>query len=133
MELAIAALRRLPYRDYLRTNHWHRVRALALERARDRCALCPATRRLQVHHRSYARKGFEQPEDLIVLCERCHDRHHRTVIERDANLESAESAPGPLISATDIRWFTAPIEQQLVATQEGALNATDAHQVGAVT
>jgi 5-methylcytosine-specific restriction endonuclease McrA len=76
VESAIAALRRLPYRDYLRTSHWFRVREWALVRAQRACALCPATRELQVHHRSYARLGCEQPEDLIVLCRNCHQRHH---------------------------------------------------------
>jgi hypothetical protein len=76
MESAIAALRRLQYRDYLCTSHWKRVRAWALDRARHACALCPETKRLQVHHRSYARLGCEQPEDLVVLCRTCHERHH---------------------------------------------------------
>ena len=78
-EYAIAALRRLPYREYLQTAHWHRVRTLALDRANHACALCPQTTALQVHHRTYAKKGFEQPEDLIVLCDDCHTRHHRTL------------------------------------------------------
>lgn len=76
-ECAIAALRRLPYREYLATAHWQRIRAWALDRAPRGCALCPATTKLQVHHRSYARRGFEQPEDVIVLCDTCHQRHHR--------------------------------------------------------
>jgi hypothetical protein len=74
MESAIVALRRLPYSEYLKTTHWRRVRQWALERARRACALCPTTRDLQVHHRSYARVGCEQPEDLLVLCRRCHER-----------------------------------------------------------
>lgn len=75
-EWAIAALRRLRYREYLRSAHWHRVRTLALERAQYQCALCPETSTLDVHHKSYARKGFEQPEDVVVLCRGCHARHH---------------------------------------------------------
>jgi hypothetical protein len=27
---------------------------------------------LQVHHRDYSRLGHEDPEDLTVLCARCH-------------------------------------------------------------
>jgi hypothetical protein len=78
-ESAIAALRRLPYQEYLQTSHWHRVRILALERGHHRCALCPAERELEVHHRNYARKGFEQADDVIVLCRACHQRHHGTL------------------------------------------------------
>lgn len=76
-ESAIRALRRLPYREYLRTFHWRRTRELALERAGYQCALCPAREQLAVHHRSYLRLGFEQPQDLIVLCRECHETHHR--------------------------------------------------------
>jgi hypothetical protein len=28
--------------------------------------------RLEVHHLTYERLGWEQPDDLLVLCERCH-------------------------------------------------------------
>src|SRR5205807_1450725 len=38
-EYAIAALRRLPHREYLQTAHWYRVRVLALGRAAYQCAL----------------------------------------------------------------------------------------------
>src|SRR5688572_19238500 len=78
-ERAIAGLRRLPYREYLQTAHWQRTRALALIRAGHACSLCANPDDLQVHHRSYARKGFEQPEDLIVLCGECHATHHRAL------------------------------------------------------
>ena len=38
----------------------HRVRTLALERGQHPCALCPAEKELEVHHRNYAYRGFEQ-------------------------------------------------------------------------
>jgi hypothetical protein len=78
-ESAIAALRRLPYQEYLRTAHWFRVSTLALERGHHRCALCPAERELEVHHRNYARRGFEQSEHVVVLCRPCHQLHHGTL------------------------------------------------------
>lgn len=102
VELGIAALRRLPYRDYLRTAHWQRVRELALERARHQCALCPATEALEVHHRSYARRGFEQPEDLVVLCCGCHNRHHRTLAL--VRVARAEPVKASLLTASEIVW-----------------------------
>jgi hypothetical protein len=79
-EEAIRSLRQLPYRDYLQTCHWRRTRALALERAGFQCALCQRGERLCVHHRSYARIGFEQPRDLIVLCGTCHEIHHERIV-----------------------------------------------------
>src|SRR5687768_14112846 len=96
-ESAIAALRRLPYQDYLQTAHWHRVRILAQMRPVPR-----AERELEVHHRNYARRGFEQSEDVIVLCRPCHQRHHGT-------LRLAASRPvipqrAPLAPASGLRW-----------------------------
>ena len=76
----IAALLSLPYRDYLHTDHWQEVRKAALRRAGHRCQWCHCRKRLWVHHRTYARKGQEWPDDLIALCEKCHDMFHREVI-----------------------------------------------------
>jgi 5-methylcytosine-specific restriction endonuclease McrA len=104
-ERAIAALRRLPYWAYLRTSHWFRVKALALERAGHRCALCPSTTHLEVHHKSYARPGFEAPEDVVVLCAECHARHHRVLAVTDIRATDREPAKAPMMSSTEIRWL----------------------------
>lgn len=69
-------LQRLPYRVYLRTGHWQKVRKEALDRAGHRCALCNRQDGLQVHHRTYERLGCERGADVIVLCDACHKRHH---------------------------------------------------------
>jgi 5-methylcytosine-specific restriction endonuclease McrA len=100
-EHAIRALRRLPYRDYLRTFHWRRTRDLTLERAGHRCALCPSTSTLSVHHRSYARLGYEQPGDLIVLCKDCHDRHHQAIVLAAIRAVDAKPAKAELTVAPD--------------------------------
>lgn len=70
-------LRTMPYRDYLKTEHWQRLREAALRRARFRCQVCNVGHlRLNVHHRTYERRGSERNDDLIVLCERCHLLFH---------------------------------------------------------
>ena len=69
-------LSRLPYGVYLKTVHWQRVRADALKRAGNRCALCNTSQGLEVHHRTYENRGMERPADVIALCGRCHGRHH---------------------------------------------------------
>lgn len=71
-------LRALPYECYLLTTHWQQIRRNALRQAKDRCQLCNTGRRLHVHHRSYEHRGEEQQymEDVIVLCARCHAKHH---------------------------------------------------------
>ena len=71
----IDTLRALPYADYLRTEHWQAVRTAALVRNR-RCGACGSTDRPEVHHNNYDHLGCEQPEDLIVFCEFCHERFH---------------------------------------------------------
>lgn len=78
--VACEALRRartpISLREYRKTKAWLRRRAAALEAAGHQCQLCPRTDRLQVHHRTYERVGKERADDLIVLCRRCHARHH---------------------------------------------------------
>lgn len=69
----VAALRRLPYEEYLKSRHWQRQRKGALERARGHCQMCRAEGvKLEVHHNTYERIGQELPDDLFVLCEICH-------------------------------------------------------------
>lgn len=69
-------LRTMPYAAYLRTHHWERTRHDAIERAGGRCQLCNKDKRLQVHHRTYERRGCEEPGDLTVLCSHCHAKFH---------------------------------------------------------
>lgn len=32
---------------------------------------------LNLHHKTYKRLGCERPEDVVLICERCHSRVHR--------------------------------------------------------
>jgi hypothetical protein len=81
-------LRTMSYEQYLRTDHWLKVRDAAIKRASFRCALCNSEVNLHVHHRTYERLGRELPGDLTVLCSACHDKFHETlpaVPERDTS------------------------------------------------
>lgn len=69
-------LRTMPYSHYLLTHHWRRTRNEALSRAKHACQLCNYDRTLNVHHRTYERRGCELPEDLTVLCKACHEKFH---------------------------------------------------------
>jgi hypothetical protein len=65
------------YADYLASPRWTELKRSALEQAERRCQLCDGNKRLQVHHRSYKRIGTNNEwRDLVVLCKRCHVRHH---------------------------------------------------------
>ncbi len=79
----------MDYDAYLLSTKWKAVRAWAMQRASGQCqghvppfhALyggfrCSNKRRLQVHHLTYERLGAELPEDVVVLCGRCHAITH---------------------------------------------------------
>jgi hypothetical protein len=69
-------LREMPYADYLKTSHWWWARTVALRSAGYRCQLCNSDESLNVHHRTYERRGEELPGDLTVLCRECHTAFH---------------------------------------------------------
>jgi len=75
--IAQSQLDTMPYEAYPQTDHWLKLRGEAIARADGRCQVCNSTYRLQVHHRTYVRRGNENPGDLTVLCEPCHDLFHR--------------------------------------------------------
>lgn len=69
-------LAEMPYKDYLLTPEWQARRLAKLKSAGHRCMVCNGERDLNVHHRTYARRGVEHPSDLTVLCEECHLLFH---------------------------------------------------------
>lgn len=69
-------LRTMPYGEYLLTREWKERRTTVVRRAGGRCMVCNRQRPLEVHHRTYERRGDEDWADLIALCDECHGRHH---------------------------------------------------------
>jgi hypothetical protein len=82
--LETAALRWLAARSrkyYYQTDHWRRLRRLAISRWQGRCALCNSSSgEMNVHHRHYQSLGAEVESDLILLCRMCHARHHGQLV-----------------------------------------------------
>lgn len=68
--------KKLTYDEYLKSDHWQHMRRIAREHYGDQCALCGKTDGLDVHHRTYARRGREMLKDLTVLCRDCHRHFH---------------------------------------------------------
>lgn len=66
----------MPYTEYLQSEHWKQKREAALIAAEYRCQLCYSDKNLEVHHRTYERRGCERPSDLTVLCHTCHCQFH---------------------------------------------------------
>lgn len=69
----IHELSTMSYYDYLQTPEWNERRKRSMKRAGYRCQVCNAYGvQLNVHHRTYERRGNELDRDLITLCKQCH-------------------------------------------------------------
>jgi hypothetical protein len=78
----LEALRAMPYQEYLTTPEWQATRKHILQRDHYQCQGCHAVDvLLHVHHYTYERLGCEQDEDLVTLCEDCHEELHRLMAD----------------------------------------------------
>lgn len=73
----------MPYAEYLQTEEWLHKREQALTRDEYRCRMCNTSENLQVHHRTYRRRGKEEPTDLTTLCDSCHEHFHTRVKQQE--------------------------------------------------
>lgn len=64
------------YAEYIVSEAWRIKCREALERAAYKCQLCAKDKKLSVHHNTYDRLGKELPQDLVVLCQKCHNVYH---------------------------------------------------------
>ena len=70
-------LKSMNYKDYLKTEHWMKIRIKSLNNAKYSCQICNNKKcQLDVHHKTYERRGEEKYNDLIVLCRDCHSLFH---------------------------------------------------------
>lgn len=70
-------LHSMPYDEYLHTEHWQQMREKVFARKGRRCEKCfSAEKELHVHHITYDRRGYEEIDDLMVLCDECHIAQH---------------------------------------------------------
>lgn len=76
MTTDVQALRKMPYSEYLRTAWWKKMRKWVLIFWKGRCAICNSNDMVEVHHRTYERRGQELITDCIVLCRMCHETVH---------------------------------------------------------
>ena len=78
--------RRMPYSDYLKTRHWHKIKSALMLICRGFCQeeSCYGDSfyrgdwetSIHVHHLSYHNKGNERFRDLVLLCNVHHQRWH---------------------------------------------------------
>lgn len=66
------------YEKYIQSAHWATKRSLRLNIDKHACQGCYTTEALHVHHKTYLRLGNENiKDDLVTLCEVCHDFVHK--------------------------------------------------------
>lgn len=67
------------YQEYLKSKHWKllrdRFKASKLYKG-GICKLCGYNNDVNIHHKSYKRIGHERLNDLLVLCQSCHNQLH---------------------------------------------------------
>lgn len=67
------------YRRYMESKRWATKRKRILAQRGSACYACGSQRKPCLHHRTYERLGDELPQDLVVLCEFCHNEAHRLI------------------------------------------------------
>lgn len=77
------------YHLYLQTPEWEVKRRAMLWLSNYSCKLCDNKNYpFHVHHRTYQNIGKEIPDDLIVLCQNCHETfHEKDIPEQHPNPE----------------------------------------------
>ena len=73
-------LQTMPYREYLKTAYWQKVREAKFAQVGRKCQVCGHTEGLEVHHRHYRYRGSELRHlgCLMVLCRKHHQMMHDT-------------------------------------------------------
>lgn len=67
----------LEYLEYLKSDHWKKLRAEALFRDRGLCRKCGSGVSVQVHHERYRTPWTACTlEDVICVCPACHQEAH---------------------------------------------------------
>lgn len=73
----IAEYRKRPYAERRRTREWVVLKRQVHRRDQYRCRLCGRDDlQLHVHHSNYGNYAEERLEDLITLCQICHQHFH---------------------------------------------------------
>ena len=69
------------YSQYLNSKEWDEKRKIKLIESDYKCQRCGEKQNLQVHHKHYENIKKEKPEDLVVLCDVCHEMAHEDPLE----------------------------------------------------
>ena len=65
----------IDYHEYLLSDDWQ-DKKITMVWLRKSCYNCGSKEKLQIHHLTYKRLGWEKIRDLRVLCSKCHKKEH---------------------------------------------------------
>jgi hypothetical protein len=69
--------RKEKYLKYLKSDEWAEIRDVVIKKYGSICQCClEKTKYPQVHHKTYENLYNEEPEDLTLLCKKCHEKKH---------------------------------------------------------
>jgi len=78
---------------YMKSAIWEAKRKYILEKRGNKCQHIECNQpirkksKLHCHHLTYVRMGFEEENDLQILCETCHNKEHREKTHEEMRLE----------------------------------------------
>ncbi len=70
------------YLLYLKSETWLKIRLEMLSFYNFTCSRCNLKmyhKRLHVHHKTYKNIFHEEPEDLELICNKCHEKEHKII------------------------------------------------------
>lgn len=72
------------YDKYLNSEHWRNLRTKIAYQRNFTCEKCnkKVISKYHIHHLTYDNIGNEKDEDLMFLCENCHNKIHNCKIEK---------------------------------------------------
>jgi len=75
------------YKNYLNSEHWKDVKYRFNKSKLNKkcCYACKNKENLNLHHKTYKRLGHEKLNDLIYLCQSCHNIVHNILKTRKSN------------------------------------------------
>lgn len=73
------------YYKYLNSPEWTQLKIDLFEFRGKNCERCGSDFCIEVHHKTYKNLYHEEPEDLEILCRRCHKTHHRRINKHKMN------------------------------------------------
>jgi len=102
--------RKKEYQRYLASAEWAKIRIDIIHSRGGKCERCGG-RGQQVHHLTYANLFCEEPEDLVLLCGRCHQDEHGLLDKKGKKKKKqpqANTKPYPLWQRMVYKWGIAP-------------------------